>query len=71
MITIAQGKAIEQAIGPLRTALAQLKTDREALSLVTFGDGSNRFLSRWRCFWVPGAVPGGWQHTWRTRSPGN
>ena len=26
---------------------------------MTFGDGSNRFLSRWRCFWVPGAVPGG------------
>ena len=35
-ITLAQGKAIEQAIDPLRTALAQLKTDGEALSLVTF-----------------------------------
>lgn len=35
-ITLAQGKAIEQAIDPLRTALAQLKTDGEALSRVTF-----------------------------------
>lgn len=35
-ITLAQGKAIEQAIDPLRTALEQLKTDGEALSLVTF-----------------------------------
>jgi hypothetical protein len=35
-ITIAQGKAIEQEIDPLRTALEQLKTDGEALSLVTF-----------------------------------
>lgn len=35
-ITLAQGKAIEQAIDPLRTALDQLKTDGEALSRVTF-----------------------------------
>ena len=35
-ITLAQGKAIEQAIDPLRTALEQLKMDGEALSRVTF-----------------------------------
>lgn len=35
-ITLAQGEAIKQAIGPLMTALAQLKTDGEALSRVTF-----------------------------------
>ena len=35
-ITLAQGKAIEQAIDPLRTALEQLKMDGAALSRVTF-----------------------------------
>ena len=35
-INEAQGKAIKEAIGPLSTALAQLKEDGEALSRVTF-----------------------------------
>lgn len=58
-ITLAHGKAIEQAIDPLRTALAQLKTDGEALSRVTFRGWLKPLLISVAVLLGAGAVPGG------------
>lgn len=73
-ITLAQGKAIEQAIDPLRTALEQLKTDGEALSLVTFRGWLKPLLislavllALWGSTWgVTSALAAYASHQWNT-----